>query len=309
MTVPGWRLRAWAARWCESRTMARLVDPILADLQAEHHEAVAQGSVWRSRLAWLHAIVALARAGAVHSFVVRPYEERRHVSRAVVVWTVSFIAFVGLLCVPFAMSLTLFVPWSAFAYLVPSAVPVAIPASLVCGMVFGLGQSRHRLRAWIVAVSLAASCASVFFVASVVPASNQAFREAVMAYQGRSSPLPGVRELTLRQLWRQRAGVTLLRMLPATSRMFTFEIHSRVALAAAPLILVLTVLSVARERPWLDATVAITVLLCYYGSFRWVDLVYPWPIARAWVPNAICRTLAAGSMLLRWERARRGAAA
>ncbi len=309
MTLPGWRLRALAARMCESRTMTRLVDPILADLQAEHHEAVVQGSVWRVRLAWLRAIVALARAGAVHSLFERPYEERRHVSRAVVVWAVSFVAFVGLLCAPFAMSLTVFLPWSVFAYIVPSALPIAIPASLVCGMVFGLGQSRHRLHAWIMAVSLAASCASLFFVAAVVPASNQAFREAVMAEQGRAGPLPGVRELTMSQLWRQRTGVTLVRMLPATKRMLVFEIHSRVALAAAPLILVLTVLSVARGRPWLDATVAITLLLCYYGSFRWVDLVYPWPIARAWVPNAICLVLATGSMLLRWERAKRGATA
>ena len=34
---------------------------------------------WRRHLAWLRAITALARVGAVHSLVVRPYEERRPV--------------------------------------------------------------------------------------------------------------------------------------------------------------------------------------------------------------------------------------
>src|SRR5262245_142884 len=45
--IPGLRLRRLAARVCSERTMVRLIDPALADLQAEH--ATALGTWERSR--------------------------------------------------------------------------------------------------------------------------------------------------------------------------------------------------------------------------------------------------------------------
>ena len=41
MRPPGTRLRALAARLCAAITMERLVDPAIADLQAEYEEAIA----------------------------------------------------------------------------------------------------------------------------------------------------------------------------------------------------------------------------------------------------------------------------
>jgi len=43
MKRPGARVRAIAARLCRTDTMARLVDPTLADLQAEHSVACRVG--------------------------------------------------------------------------------------------------------------------------------------------------------------------------------------------------------------------------------------------------------------------------
>src|SRR5262245_10420258 len=114
MTLPGWRIRAWAARWCEPRTMTRLVDPILADLQAEHHEAVMRGSKWRARQAWVRAVVALSRAGAVHSLLERPWEERRQVGRALIAIAVSFPVVLAILCAPWAR---VRLPLSVLAYI------------------------------------------------------------------------------------------------------------------------------------------------------------------------------------------------
>jgi hypothetical protein len=48
MRPPGTRLRALAARLFAASTMERLVDPAIADLQAEYEEALRRGPKWRS---------------------------------------------------------------------------------------------------------------------------------------------------------------------------------------------------------------------------------------------------------------------
>jgi len=48
MKRPGDRLRALAARVCHVSTMEWLIDPIIADLQCEHAEAMQHGRRWRS---------------------------------------------------------------------------------------------------------------------------------------------------------------------------------------------------------------------------------------------------------------------
>src|SRR5947208_809553 len=49
MIRPGDRLRSMASRVCGTNTMERLVDPVIADLQCEHGEAIRRGQVWHSR--------------------------------------------------------------------------------------------------------------------------------------------------------------------------------------------------------------------------------------------------------------------
>jgi hypothetical protein len=283
--------------------MTRLVDPILADLQAEHHEAVAQGSPWRRCLAWLKAIVALARAGAVHSLVVRPYEERRHVGRAVIVTTAAFAGFVAILCAPFARFMDW--PWSRLAYFVPYVIPVALPASLTCGIVLGLGRTQHRLRAWILAVSLLASCGSWWVMAVVVPAASRALQEHDRSLPVRPRTPPG----TLRTAPGTLPGpVTIAIMKMHPGPIATVRPESRLALACASLALVGFILCVASGQRWVDAGIAIAVVVGYFGSLRWADLVYESQIAKAWAPTSILLVLTTGSLLLRWERTRRGSA-
>ena len=42
-------LRARAARWCSPRTMERVIEPALADVQTEYEAAARDGRIWRSR--------------------------------------------------------------------------------------------------------------------------------------------------------------------------------------------------------------------------------------------------------------------
>jgi hypothetical protein len=48
MTNPGNGLRTLAARWCSARTVARLIDPTLADMQVEYRDAAERGRPWQA---------------------------------------------------------------------------------------------------------------------------------------------------------------------------------------------------------------------------------------------------------------------
>ena len=61
MTRPGDRLRALAARWCRETTMARVIDPGVADLQKEYGEAITCGRVWKSQWIRIAGYVALIK--------------------------------------------------------------------------------------------------------------------------------------------------------------------------------------------------------------------------------------------------------
>jgi len=66
MTPPGTRLRALAARLCAPMTMERLVDPAIADLQAEYEEASRAGAAWRRRWIWMRGHIAFLTMIVVH---------------------------------------------------------------------------------------------------------------------------------------------------------------------------------------------------------------------------------------------------
>jgi len=65
MTPPGTRLRALAARLCAASTMERLIDPAIADLQAEY-EASRTGPGWRRRWIWMRGYIAFFTMIVVH---------------------------------------------------------------------------------------------------------------------------------------------------------------------------------------------------------------------------------------------------
>lgn len=66
MRRPGARLRTMAACVCSSRTMERLIDPVLTDLQIEYDHAVHEGRKWKSRWIWSVGHIAFFQAIAVH---------------------------------------------------------------------------------------------------------------------------------------------------------------------------------------------------------------------------------------------------
>src|SRR5687768_9792238 len=90
MRRPGTRLRTIVARLCGARTMARLVDPTLADLQAEYEDAVGRGRKWEGRWVLMLGHLALVRVLTMHGGmramgILRDLtgEDRRALSRTV----------------------------------------------------------------------------------------------------------------------------------------------------------------------------------------------------------------------------------
>jgi predicted permease len=71
MTPPGTRLRALAARLCAATTMERLIDPAIADLQAEYEEASRTGPGWRRRWIWMRGHIAFVTMILAHGRTAR----------------------------------------------------------------------------------------------------------------------------------------------------------------------------------------------------------------------------------------------
>ena len=228
--------------------------------------------------------------------------------RAFVVAAASLVVFVAVLCAPFVNNDGVWRhenPLTLIAYMAPAATSVALPASLVCGLVFGLGQAQRRLRAAVVALALVASCASWYLVAFAVPASNQAFREALVAQSGGLGPGRGVSELTLGEINTLRAEATLMPgTLPISMTALTRAYHTRWAQAVSPLVLALAIPSLTRGRRWIDGAIGAGVVLGYLAGFIWPNLTYPSPIAAAWAPNAVLMIVTVSVITLRWQRER-----
>ena len=65
MTQPGDRLREWAKRRCSPTAMERVIDPSIADLQAEHRAATASGRIWHRRRVLIGGYIAFAKVVAL----------------------------------------------------------------------------------------------------------------------------------------------------------------------------------------------------------------------------------------------------
>jgi len=71
MTPPGTRLRALAARLLDARTVEYLVDPAIADVQAEYEEASRRGLAWRKRWICLRGYLSFLAMLLAHGRAVR----------------------------------------------------------------------------------------------------------------------------------------------------------------------------------------------------------------------------------------------
>jgi hypothetical protein len=262
---PGVRLRAFAARVCSEKTMERLIDPVVADLQTEYASAIGVRRRWLTRMAgyiafakvslWC-ALLGVREAGRHWSSEDR--QGLRHTlwlsACAIVIVSVPL----WLLELPTTRDLlesmrdTEFPPSASVQrlmfYLVPAILPLSVPIGLAMGIALaasGRALSR-RLIATIVLVALVTSAMSVAVFGWLTPTTNQLYREAIVG----EYVVKGDREFTLPELnrlvqphMRGRLGMPSQRY-----DSFVFELHNRIGFSIAPLTFCAFALVLATRR-------------------------------------------------------------
>ena len=302
MTRPGLRLRAFAARFCSARTMERLIDPTIADLQREHADARRRGAVWTAR--WVRArgcmsiATLLAHAAAGNAFDAISHwspGETAYLRRTSIVFLVATIVTTMLLAYPQLQRYSDMHLDDALLtlYMIPSTLPLTTAWAAILAIAYGGRDLTRKLTSAVLAAAFVCSIAMFADLAWVVPDSNQAFREVVfnaVAWRGEpwfGQPLTrGANEMSMSELRRQ---VTLQ---PDRARHLAFTYHARWAMSAAPMILAGFALLLVRSIKRRAATVMIACVLCvgYWVALRWSQAAmrggYPVVLA-AWLPNLV----------------------
>jgi lipopolysaccharide export LptBFGC system permease protein LptF len=301
MRRPGTRLRAIAARLCNPRTMQRVIDPTISDLQAEFEDARERGRRWEAARIWIAGHMALLRVIALHGGLTTmealrdlPGDDRRAVVRTIAATSTIVIGgTLFLAMVPFMNAVLRSDPRSLelAVYLVPQVLPLSIPVGVLFGILWGLVRVSRPTRAVVLLLAFGASAVSFTNVAWLVPISNQAYRTSIAG-----QPLPkGDSELKLGEL-RQR--------LESGTRM-ALNYHARWALGAAPLALAVFAVAFASRRQWslmsfFAGCVAVLGSGVVIYSARELGLARTVsPFAAAWVPNLAFLMLSAAIMKFR----------
>ena len=307
MTRPGDGLRWIAARVCDQRTMARLVEPIVADLQSEY-QAAAHGD-WRARWLLWRGYGAFWKALGLHCIMSTFQPPRSDASdslRHVAAFSFGALAIMtALLIVP--PMLDFFTPrWDGgpleklrlILLLVPQALPLSIPTGICVGVVCAMRGRRPTARnvAAVLAIAVVATFAVWTMLEWGVPAGNQAFREIVAARlgDGRSVDLdPGLNELGLSRL-SQRTDARAIE-------------HSRLlwalCFATGPLALLSLGLAGVVRRFSAAIAVSVTAILLYWALMASIDEALREGALRgagAWAGNILF--FLAGLLMLRYGR-------
>jgi lipopolysaccharide export system permease LptF/LptG-like protein len=315
MKHPGEWLRAQARRVCSPKTMERLIDPVVADLQTEYRAADASGRRWKAR-----GILIAGYAGFAKAMLLRGWQsmsesaewttdDRRALGRTSAIAAGAVAMAIVLFEIPPLQYVSTIDP-QALLFLIPQTLPLAIPVGVTLGVLFGLrgGFVGRRLSVVVVLVALACSAFSLGALDRLVPVSNQAFRGVVF----KSRPLGrGLNELTLGELRVQMRGERVPNLMaPLDPQAAAVAYHARLSLSCASFAFAIFALAVVRNRSvkrWLRIAAAAGAFAGYYAiMFGGVGMgrhaLFP-PAVGAWLANialllvaAIVATLPAGKI-------------
>lgn len=315
MTRPGDRLRAAASRVCSARTMERVIDPVIADLQCEH---AASPRTWRRYWIRLSGYVAFWKTVCLHTGVAS--SNAAHEWLAVENWAVgrtlvaSGLAMTGFTVVLLPLTSGRILG-AKLIYLVPSTLVVGLPFGFMAGVLFALrGRvvTRHALRG-VAAIAVVLTGVQFGTLNWIMPSANQTFRVKAQAAIHGPAPARGYSEMSLAELTRE-ANAQLTRGMPGAS--FAMMKYGMLwELCAAPLILGSFALTLATGWRGIVSPIAIVIAtqLSYLAYFDWATRLAratdsfsmaggPLVLAIAWIPNFAVALVAA--ILFRRGRSR-----
>jgi hypothetical protein len=304
---PGEQLRALAARLFDHATLERLIDPVIADLQCEHAEAVRHGRVWQAR--WVRIVNGIAFCKVAALAVVAA---NRHGARAIAVALSAATPLMALMIGAVLASTAATIHtrenmvWLVL-YLVPQALAITMPVCLALGVfvwVQGEGVDRSTRRTVFRLMGLAFLLA-VVNTGWITPAANTAFRN---VNAGAAMPR-GANELTFIELAQRTSQVNPETALDGPLPM-AFWFSARLALVMAPVLL--SVLALAGASALSQRSAAI-ILFATLAAFVACYVLVPdyeithlmlWSPAAAipWIPNVIVALATVQSRALNWRR-------
>ena len=289
-------VRRLLARVCSPETMARVVDPTLADMRVEGHR-------WYGYVALLRALTFHAVTSIPGTLARVYWDDDRAVPRAAMFSVAcALVAALPFVAPPLLTSLPRPSPVSnpvLLLLVLPQALVLTLPAGLLLGVPVAL-RSRHASRTLhrrVMAVALGCLLATASVMVWGVPGANQAFRVMISRQVKGADLEPGPAEMSFSAL---RNRIEILERTPerqSEARGLAFVYSMRIALTAAPLpigviAIGLASTAVGRRRPWLIGAGAVTLyvstLFPLYGTaetlMRGSSLP---PMLFAWLPMTI----------------------
>jgi hypothetical protein len=326
---PGMWLRALAGRLCDASAMTHLIDPIVADLQHEHAEALREGAAWRGRRVRLASsfalikVLILVQGGHVIEDLRQLATNESVLARGVRYSLIAMAVATAALVLPPLLELWRVDPMLAL-YVVPQALPLSIPFGLIVGIPIAFGGRVIPRRLAVHLLMLGAVCSVLTFVMFgwIVPSSNYAYQVRAAAVAPRAvtldgahpfEPLKGPHELTLpefRDMYVRVTSTGIATGLPDAGwkdlPSLWFDYHLRWSLPCASLVFVLTALAAARHRRAVRITVSLAAAAAYACLF-WLfassnALSVASPGVLAWLPNILVAGAALAWMASTHER-------
>ena len=316
--------------------MRWLIDPAVADLQAEYADARLSGSRWRTLWALCAGYVAITKvlgiagcgelADALHGW----HPDERAAARGG-----AWVACVGGVALTFVLAASQFrfleesLPPTLALYLIPSVVPLSLPFGCALGLAWAFTGAGRTRKLAVCALAFAFICSAGMFANFewLLPETNQAFREHVFARAqspGRPTVLArGVHELNRKEARQRRAEMAARSADPRLIgaglddeyrlRRFDVDYYRKWGLTGATFAIVALVLSLGARRRWTRggltgaalATCAAYYALLMSASAAAIDGAVP-AIVAGWSANAVC--VVAALLLVFSSRARSEAA-
>jgi hypothetical protein len=293
MSGPGSRLYVLARYVCSPATIARFIDPWIADFQFEYSAASGPRAAW-TRV--VHS-VAFARLIALGVLTADAPSTMR-----LLAWMAGCVTLTT-----FLFTVPLQANWWAspriYVLLIPQALGIGIPLGAALGAAFGVrcGRVTKELRALVFVLAWAAAIGNGFLSAVWLPKANQAFRvESFRLVTGKpdATPLKGPNELTLGEL---RGEVQRLEHTSASNlNPMRSILHTRAALGVLPLTLVLCSFALASRyrRGWaLALIVIVSELACFSFRSQRSDVAPLVVELEVWIPTFIPLAIALAARL------------
>ena len=325
MSRPGDRLRKLATSLFSERNRRRLIEPAIADLQAEFAAARRAGSRWHALRALAIGYPSIAKVLVIaicgdlrhEAFTWQPHERAgawQGVRVALVTTAVTTALSVVALVAQISGHATLpgWRPWLADIavrvlfglYLLPSTLALTIPLGLVLGTAWALRGAARTGRLGAAAAVLAAVCSLGMFVniAWLTPQAHQTFRQIAISrffHWDEDRPLARADyELRFSAL-RERFAAARQFGLPQTPRYFETLYYKELAQTVAAVPMVAVVLALAYRRRWDGAALVVTgvvVIALHYVGLRsspYTNAIFGAPpTVAAWLPNVLLATAA-----------------